>query len=92
MANPVTKNGYNMFEMSSMIQKAIRRCDIPHAAYAATELYPSYRAMLWNRLLTVSAEDCYGIMTKEIVALSQADERVNAKKPAEKSRQKVRAR
>ena len=84
MANPVTKNGYSMFEMSSMIQKAIRRCDIPHAAYAATELYPSYRTMLWNRLLTVSAEDCYGIMTKEIVALSQADERVNAKKSAEK--------
>ena len=84
MAIPVTKNGYSMFEMSSMIQKAIRRCDIPHAAYAATELYPSYRTMLWNRLLTVSAEDCYGIMTKEIVALSQADERVNAKKSAEK--------
>ena len=84
MANLVTKNGYSMFEMSSMIQKAIRRCDIPHAAYAAVELYPSYRSMLWNRLLTVSAEDCYGIMTKEIVALSQADERVNAKKSAEK--------
>ena len=84
MANPVTKNGYNMFEMSSMIQKAIRRCDIPHAAYAATELYPGYRTMLWNRLLTVSAEDCYGIMTKEIMVLLQADERVNGKKPAEK--------
>ena len=35
--NTRTKNGYNMFEMSSMIQIAIRRCDIPHAAYAANE-------------------------------------------------------
>lgn len=83
--SPTTKNGYSMFEMSSMIQKAIRRCDIPHAAYAAAELYPNYRAMLWNRLLTVSAEDCYGIMTKEIMALCQADERVNGKKPADKA-------
>ena len=74
-----TKNGYSMYEMSSMIQKAIRRCDIPHAAYAANELSVQYRAYLWRRLLTVSAEDCYGIMTKEIVALQQADQTVNAK-------------
>ena len=33
----LTKNGYNLFEMSSMIQKAIRRCDIPHAAYKISE-------------------------------------------------------
>lgn len=75
----LTKNGYNMYEMSSMIQKAIRRCDIPHAAYAANELSVNYRKYLWRRLLTVSAEDCYGIMTKEIVALEQADEIVNEK-------------
>ena len=65
--------------MSSMIQKAIRRCDIPHAAYAANELGGKYRKYLWKRLLTVSAEDCYGIMTKEIVALQQADELLNKK-------------
>ena len=88
MANsPKTKNGYSMYEMSSMIQKAIRRCDIPHAAYAAAELYPSYRAMLWNRLLTVSAEDCYGVVTQEVNALMQADNRVNGKKPADKANQ-----
>ena len=78
--NATTKNGYNMYEMSSMIQKAIRRCDIPHAAYAANELSVHFRAYLWRRLLTVSAEDCYGIMTKEIVALQEADKVVNAKK------------
>ena len=73
----LTKNGYDMFTMSSMIQKAIRRCDVPHAAYAANELSVKYRAYLWRRLLTISAEDCYGIMTKEIVALQQADDFVN---------------
>lgn len=78
-STPLTKNGYSMFEMSSMIQKAIRRCDVPHAAYAANELAVSYRPLLWKRLLTVSAEDCYGIMTKEIVALQQADGYVNAR-------------
>ena len=77
--NLKTTNGYDLFEMSSMIQKAIRRCDIPHAAYAANELSGKYRKYLWKRLLTVSAEDCYGIMTKEIVALQQADECVNKK-------------
>lgn len=74
-----TKNGYSMYDMSSMIQKAIRRCDVVHAAYAANELSVKYRSYLWRRLLTVSAEDCYGIMTKEIVALEQADEIVNKK-------------
>ena len=77
--SPTTKNGYSMYEMSSMIQKAIRRCDIPHAAYAANELSVKYRAYLWKRLMTVSAEDCYGIMTKEIIALHEADDYVNKK-------------
>lgn len=74
-----TENGYDLFEISSMLQKAIRRCDIPNAAYAANELSVKYRRYMWKRLLTVSAEDCYGIMTKEIIALYQADEFVNEK-------------
>lgn len=77
--SPTTKNGYSMYEMASMLQKAIRRCDVPHAAYAANELAPAYRGYLWKRLYTVSAEDCYGIMTQEVVALHQADQYVNAK-------------
>lgn len=77
-----TQNGYNLFEMSSMIQKAIRRSDIPHAAYAANELSVKFRNYLWKRLLTVSAEDCYGIMTKEIIALWEADKFVNEKNKA----------
>ena len=77
--NIKTPNGYDLFEMSSMIQKAIRRSDIPHAAYAANELGGKYRKYLWKRLLTVSAEDCYGIMTKEIVAFT-AGRRVRKQK------------
>lgn len=72
-----TKNGYDLFEMSSMLQKAIRRSDIPHASYAANEIGMCQRKYLWKRLLTVSAEDCFGIMTKEIIALKEADEYVN---------------
>lgn len=72
-----TTHGYSLFDMSSMLQKSIRRADVYHAAYAAAEMHPRYRKYLWKRLLTVSAEDCYGIMTKEIIALQQADEYVN---------------
>ncbi len=75
--NLTTEHGYNMFDISSMVQKAIRRSDIPHAAFAANELSGKFRNYLWKRLLTVSAEDCYGIMTKEIVALAQADDIIN---------------
>lgn len=75
-----TLNGYNMYDMASMLQKAIRRCDIPHAAYAAEELMPSFRPYLWRRMVVISAEDCYGIMTKEIIALWEADQEYNKDK------------
>lgn len=74
-----TKNGYSMYEMSSMVQKAIRRGNVMYAAYAANELSVRFRKYLWKRLLTVSAEDCYGIMTQEIIALKNADDFVNEK-------------
>lgn len=73
----ITRNGHNMYDMASMMQKSIRRCDIEKASYAAYELYGNFRDYMWRRLLVISAEDCYGIMTKEIVALYQADEFVN---------------
>ena len=83
--SPTTKNGYNMYDMSSMLQKAIRRSDVPYASYAARELYFGFRPMMWNRLLTVSAEDCFGIVTREIAALNQADSIMNGKDSGEKS-------
>ena len=72
-----TTNGYSLFDMSSMLQKAIRRADVFHAAFAAKEMHPRFRKYLWKRLLTVSAEDCYGIITKEIEALWQGYTLVN---------------
>lgn len=76
----MTRNGYNIYDMSSMLQKAIRRCDVEHAGFAAWELYENYNDYLWRRLLVVSCEDCYGIITKEIMALKQADEFINKKR------------
>lgn len=74
---PRTKSGHSMYDMSSMLQKSIRRCDFNHAGYAANELYWSYGKYLWKRLLVISAEDCFGIITKEIVGLKMADDIAN---------------
>lgn len=73
----VTRNGHNMFDMASMLQKSIRRNDIERASYSAYELFGKYHTYLWKRLLVISAEDCYGIMTKEIIGLKLADDEVN---------------
>lgn len=73
----LTRHGHNMYDMASMMQKAIRRCDLEKASYAAYELYGNFQAYMWRRLLIVSAEDCYGIITKEIIALKLADDTVN---------------
>ena len=64
-----------------MLQKGIRRNDYKRAGFAARELYYSYPNYLWKRLLVISAEDCYGTLTEEILALKFADEEVNKKKP-----------
>lgn len=75
--NPTTRSGHNMYDMASMLQKAIRRCDFQRAGYAAYELFGGYHTFLWKRMIVCSAEDCYGIMTKEIIALKLADDEVN---------------
>ena len=69
-----TKSGYNFYDIASMLQKAIRRGKFEEAGFAAKELAYSYRTFLWKRLLIISAEDCYGIITKEIVGLKLADD------------------
>lgn len=76
----VTKNGHKLSEMSNLLQKAIRRGNVELAGYAANEMFGRYHAYLWRRLLMISAEDCYGVITKEIVALKQADDEFNAKR------------
>jgi hypothetical protein len=52
------------------MQKAIRRADTKLAGYWALELWESgYANYVWKRLLVVSAEDCWGILTAEVKAL-----------------------
>lgn len=73
-----TVSGYDFFEVSSAMQKAIRRGDARVAGFFALELWHSnFRDYVWKRLYTISAEDCYGLITQEIEALWQGHELVN---------------
>jgi replication-associated recombination protein RarA len=74
-----TIRGYVFGEVSSAMQKAIRRGDTQLAGYWALELWASgFGNYVWKRLLTVSAEDCWGIITAEVKALHDGYELVNA--------------
>jgi len=65
-----TVRGYALGEVASALQKAIRRGDARLAGYWAIELFEShFREYLWRRLLTISAEDCWGVITGEVEAL-----------------------
>lgn len=82
-----TVSGYNFFEVSSAMQKAIRRADARTAGFFALELWHSgYRDYVWKRLFTISAEDCYGLITSEIDALWQGHELANRNQPEAKGR------
>ena len=73
-----TIRGYDFYECASAMQKAIRRNDPKVAGYFALELWHSgYRDYVWKRLFTISAEDCYGLITSEIESLWQGHELVN---------------
>lgn len=72
-----TKRGYDFYEVASALQKSIRRGDTKIAGYMALELFPNYANYCWKRLLTISAEDCYGIITKEIMSLYEAFQIIN---------------
>lgn len=55
--------------MTSAMQNAIRKGDYDVAGYAMWELLPQYTPYLRKRLLVISAEDCFGVITKEVAAL-----------------------
>jgi len=75
-----TKHNYDFYEIASCLQKAIRRGDAKIAGFAALELWESrYDNYLWKRLFTISAEDCWGVITQEIEALWQGYMLVNDK-------------
>ena len=66
----MTTRGYQLSDVASALQKTIRRGDARLAGYFAIEMFESgYAAYAWRRLLTISAEDCAGIVTQEIKAL-----------------------
>jgi hypothetical protein len=78
-----TIRGYNFGEVSSAMQKAIRRGDAHLAGYWALELWHSgFGRYVGKRLLTVSAEDCWGILTAEVKALHDSYLVVNENTPA----------
>lgn len=72
-----TQRGYDFYEVASALQKSIRRGDVKLAGYMALELFPKYAEYCWKRLLTISAEDCYGVITKEILALYESFHIIN---------------
>ncbi|MHC5066755.1 MAG: AAA family ATPase [Planctomycetota bacterium] len=80
MPLPNTRRGYEFGEVSSAMQKAIRRADAKLAGYWALELWESgFGYYVWRRLLTVSAEDCWGILTQEVKALHDSYTEVNTR-------------
>jgi len=70
-----TRNQHNMFDISSMIQKSLRRGLVEHALYAAVEMAGKYRSYLWKRLFVVSAEDCNDLVTGRVLSLYERDKR-----------------
>jgi len=77
-----TTRGYILLEVASALQKAIRRGDARLAGYWAIELFESgYKEYLWRRLLTVSAEDCWGVITHEIESLYRSWQMIDKQKP-----------
>ena len=73
-----TKGGYDFYEAASALQKGIRRNDVVTAAFFAVELWQSgYGNYVWKRLYTISAEDCWGLITREVDALHHGYELVN---------------
>jgi replication-associated recombination protein RarA len=84
----LTKRKYLLFEVASCLQKAIRRGDVHLAGYMAIELFESgFHNYCWKRLLTVSAEDCAGLITQEIKALH--DSFVELNKGAKEVRSRI---
>jgi hypothetical protein len=53
------------------MQNAIRKGDYEIAGYCLWELLPGYTPYLRKRLLVISAEDCFGVLTKDVMSLCE---------------------
>lgn len=85
-----TARGYNLSEVVSAMQKAIRRGDAQVAGYFAIEMFESnFDQYCWRRLLTVSAEDCWGIITQEVKALHESYQVINTPRKKGKLRGRI---
>ena len=85
-----TKRGYSFPAVSSAMQKAIRRGDAKLAGYWALELWASgYGQYVWRCLLTVSAEDCWGILTAEVKALHDSYTEINRNIPSKTAKGRI---
>ena len=85
-----TIRGYDFSEVSSAMQKAVRRGETQLAGYWALELWASgFGNYVWKRLLTISAEDCWGIITSAVKALHDGYALINANIPARQSRGRI---
>lgn len=67
----LTRTGKSFWEVTSAMQNAIRKGDYEIAGYCLWELLPQYTPYLRKRLLVISAEDCFGVITKEVLALTE---------------------
>jgi len=86
----MTKRGYALLDVASALQKSIRRNDVKYAGYWAQELVASnYHNYVWKRLLTISAEDCHGLITDEIHSLYQSFLLVNKGQPKGKIKGRI---
>ena len=72
------------------MQKGIGRGDAKLAGYWALELWASgFGSYVWRRLLTVSAEDCWGILTAEVKALHDSYTEINRNTPAKSPKGRI---
>lgn len=86
-----TVRGYDFYECASALQKAIRRGDARLAGYFAIEMFESnFYEYLWKRLLVISAEDCFGILTQELESLYRACQAVNKGRGEDGQRKRTR--
>jgi hypothetical protein len=63
----LTKNKFSMFEVRSLLQKAIRRNDVPWAGWAVRELIPYWTNVVNSCLLTVACEDIGACVTSDLL-------------------------
>lgn len=59
MYRPKTKNDYEFDELTSCMQKSIRRSEVRLAFNCARELLSNTPYYVWRRLITISLEDVY---------------------------------